>query len=123
MNPKYHSNEKESLKLIDEIVLPYVTEARQRLVKPNQKALAIFDVFKGQITDEGLIQYKDSNIEVVFIAANMTGLLTTKERKDIIISVWKSAGISQAIHVSSTNLVSLDFSDIDQRYYFQQYYF
>ena len=32
VNPKHHSNEKESLKLIDEIVLPYVTEARQRLV-------------------------------------------------------------------------------------------
>ena len=46
VNPKHYSNEKESLKLIDESVLPYVTEERQRLVKPNQKALVIFDVLK-----------------------------------------------------------------------------
>ena len=124
VNPKHYSNEKESLKVIDETVLPYVTEARQRLVKPNQKALAIFVVFKGQITDEVLSQYKNSNIEVVFVPASMTDLLTTKEGKDIIMSGWKSAGISQVIRTGSANLVSLDpFSDIDQRYYFQQYYF
>ena len=28
-----------------------------------------------QITDKALSQYKDSNIEVVFVSANMTGLL------------------------------------------------
>ena len=75
VNPKHCSNEKESLKLINEIILPYDTEERQRLFKSNQKALMIFDVFKGQITDKVLRQYKDSNIEVVFDPANMTGLL------------------------------------------------
>ena len=75
MNQKHYRNEKESLKLINEIVLPYVTEERQRLIKPNQKALVIFDVFKGQITDKVLSQYRDSNTEVVFVPANMTGLL------------------------------------------------
>ena len=75
MNQKHYRNEKESLKLINEIVLPYVTEERQRLIKPNQKALVIFDVFKGQITDKVLSRYKDSNIEVFFVPANMTGLL------------------------------------------------
>ena len=39
VNPKHYSNEKESLKLIDEIVLPYVTKERQRLVKRNQQLL------------------------------------------------------------------------------------
>ena len=73
--PKHYSNENESLKLIDKIVLSYVTKGRQRLVKPNQKALVIFDVFKGQIVDKVLSRYKDSNIEVVFVPANMTGLL------------------------------------------------
>ena len=75
VNPKHYSNEKESLKLIDEIVFPYVTEKRQRLLKPYQKALVIFDVFKGQIRDKVSSQYKDSNIEVVFVPANMAGLL------------------------------------------------
>ena len=73
VNPKHYSNEKKSLKLINEIVLPYVTEERQRLFQPNQKALVIYDVFKGQITDKVLSRYKDSNIEVVFLSANMTG--------------------------------------------------
>ena len=59
VNPKHYSNEKESLKLIDKIVLSYVTKGRQRLVKPNQKALVIFDVFKVQITDKVLSRYKD----------------------------------------------------------------
>ena len=75
VNPKHYSSQNESLKLLEEIVLLYVTEARQSLVKPNQKALVIFVVFKGQITDEVLRQYKDSNIEVVFVSANMVGLL------------------------------------------------
>ena len=35
----------------------------------------IFDVFKGQVTDKVLSQYKTSNIEVVLVPANMTGLL------------------------------------------------
>ena len=33
VNPKHYSNEKESLKLIDEIVLRYVTEERQSRIK------------------------------------------------------------------------------------------
>ena len=75
VNPKHYSNEKESLKLVDKIVLPYVTEEWQRLVKLNQKVLVIFDVLKGQITDKVLSRYKDSNIEVVFVPVNMTSLL------------------------------------------------
>ena len=55
--------------------MSYITEGQQRLVKPNQKAFVIFDDFKGQITDKVLRQYKDSNIEVVFVPANMTGFL------------------------------------------------
>ena len=75
VNPKHYSNEKESLKLVDKIVLPYVTEEWQRLVKLNQKVLVIFDVLKGQITDKVLSRYKDSNIEAVFVPVNMTSLL------------------------------------------------
>ena len=59
--------------------MPYVNSERQRLLKPNQKAIVIFDVFRGQITDDVLTQYKDNNIEVILsktiVPANMTGLL------------------------------------------------
>ena len=79
VNPKHYSNEKKwssmSKKLIYEIVLAYVTKERQRLVKPNQKALVLFDVSKGQTTDKVLSRYKDNNMNVVFVPTNMTGLL------------------------------------------------
>ena len=95
VNPKHYSNEKKSLsmskKLIYEIVLAYVTKERQRLVKPNQKALVLFDVSKGQTTDKVLSQYKDSNMEVVFVPTNMTAscnlltsLLTVMQREIVI---------------------------------------
>ena len=46
--------------------------------------------------------------------AELCNQMTTKEGKDIIMSSWKSAGISQAIRTGSANLVSLDpFIDID----------
>ena len=54
--------------------MPCANSERQRLLKPNQKAIVIFDVFRGQITDDVLTQYKDNNIEVVVVPANMTGL-------------------------------------------------
>ena len=46
--------------------------------------------------------------------AELCNQMTTKEGKDIIMSSWKLAGISQAIRTGSANLVSLDpFIDID----------
>lgn len=48
-NPKHWSNEEETLKLIDEVINPYV---RKELgLPPTQKSLMIWDVFKGQMTD------------------------------------------------------------------------
>ena len=52
VNKKHYSNEAKSIKLIEEITLPYVMEERKMLSKLDQAALVIFDVFRGQITDE-----------------------------------------------------------------------
>ena len=38
--------------MIKEIVLPYVNRQRQDLDKPNQAAILIMDVFRGQMTKE-----------------------------------------------------------------------
>ena len=46
---------------------------RERLNRPTQKALVIFDVFRGQITDKVLDHFKENNIATVFVPANMTG--------------------------------------------------
>ena len=48
---------------------------RERLNLPTQKALVIFDVFKGQITYKVLDHFKENNIATVFVPANMTGQL------------------------------------------------
>ena len=40
-------NEEKALKFIDEIILPHVQKARAKLRCGNQKALLIFNVFRG----------------------------------------------------------------------------
>ena len=71
----FYSNEQESIKLIDEIIIPYVNSERKIMQRPDQVALVIFDVFRGQITDAVMKKYKENNIVTVFVPANMTGLL------------------------------------------------
>ena len=49
-NPKHWSNEEETLKLINEIIAPYIFKKRAELkFSEEQKALLIWDVFRGQI--------------------------------------------------------------------------
>ena len=45
-NPKHFSNTAESLKLINEVIVPYVDEQRKTLGDANQAALLIIDVFR-----------------------------------------------------------------------------
>ena len=44
-NEKKYSNEKESLKLLDEFILSYIQQEQKNLGPENQKALIIYDVF------------------------------------------------------------------------------
>ena len=66
-NPKHYSNTEESLKLIDEILLPYINSQRKIIQNPNQEALLIMDVFRGQITDVVTDCLKENNIYVVLV--------------------------------------------------------
>ena len=61
VNKKHYSNEAESIKLTEEIILSYVKEERKRLSKPDQAALVISEVFRGQITDDVLNLFKKNN--------------------------------------------------------------
>ena len=45
VNKKHYSNEAKSIKLTEEITLPYVMEEQKRLSKLDQAALVIIDVF------------------------------------------------------------------------------
>ena len=73
-NPKHFSNTDESIKLIEEILLPYINDQRKALGKPEQTALLIMDVFRGQITDDVRNLLKQNNIHVVLVPDNMTQL-------------------------------------------------
>jgi len=49
-NEKHWSNEEETIKLIDTIIVPYIVRKRSKLNLPaTQKALVIWDVFKGRL--------------------------------------------------------------------------
>lgn len=72
-NPKHWSNEQETLKLINEIISPYVVKTRQKLkLKADQKALLVWDVFRGQMTAKVKEVLNSLNIECTYVPANMT---------------------------------------------------
>ena len=65
-NPKHYSNTAESIKLIKEIIIPYIEKERFSLKFPKtQPALLIMDVSRGQMTEDVLIVPKDNNILLV----------------------------------------------------------
>lgn len=72
-NPTHWSNEEETLKLVREIINPYIIKKRIELKLPEtQKALVIWDVFKGQMTPTVKRELQSLNIELVPVPANMT---------------------------------------------------
>ena len=60
-NKKNYSNEKESLKFLDEFILSYIQREQKNLGPKNQKTLIIYDVFCAQTTDKVLKLLDDSN--------------------------------------------------------------
>ena len=72
-NPKHFSNTDESLKFLKEIIKPCVEKQRELLkCSVDQKALVIMDVFTGQMTPAVLDAFKEENICIVNVPANMT---------------------------------------------------
>ena len=76
-NPHHWSNEVETVKLIDDIINPYVVQKRSELGLPStQKALMVWDVFKGQVTNTVKSRLDALNILLVPVLVNMTLFLT-----------------------------------------------
>ena len=74
VNKKHYTNEEESMKFIKKILVPYIESKRDQLNLPHQEALAIFDVFKGQVTQSVLDLLKKHNILFDFLPANMASI-------------------------------------------------
>ena len=73
VNQKHYSNEKEALKYLDEVIIPYVEAERERLgVGKKQAAQLIQDVFKDQMTAPVLKRLEDNNIVLTKVPANLT---------------------------------------------------
>ena len=73
-NEKHWDNEKKGLKMIEDIIVPYVTKEREKLCSHNQTALLIMDVFKGQLTNAALKKLEEHNILLTRVQGNMTHL-------------------------------------------------
>ena len=74
VNPKHYSDTLESIKIINEVIIPYVIAQREILRNPNQGALLICNVFRGQIIDEVTLHLLQGNIYFVTVPNNMTHL-------------------------------------------------
>ena len=75
VNEKYFSNSSESIKFLQEIIIPYVDKTRSNLSLPlDHLALLIFDVFRGQMTREMMDLLEENNILVSKVPPHMTHL-------------------------------------------------
>ena len=64
--PNHWSNEEKMKEYVNNIILPYVKQKRIELkLSPEHPALAIFDVFKGQVTEDIFSLLEENNIGVV----------------------------------------------------------
>ena len=70
------SNEHTMIDYVKKIIIPYVTETRIKLnLNADHPTLVLFDVFKGQCTEQVLQLLQDNNILYIFVPANTTDKL------------------------------------------------
>jgi len=75
-NPKHWSNEDETLRLIEEVLVPYVEKVKKEKSLPtSQKSLLLWDAFKAQSTQKVKDALAANQIESVMVPKNMTHLL------------------------------------------------
>ena len=75
-NPTHWSNEKETLRLLDEVIVPYIDEVKERKNLPeNQKCLLVWDAFKAQECPAVLRRLQEFQIITVQVPKNLTHLL------------------------------------------------
>ena len=73
VNPTHFSNTDESLKILQEIIIPYLEKQRNiSNLAFDHPALQILDVFKDQLTELVLNELKGHHILTYQVLANMT---------------------------------------------------
>ena len=72
-NPKHWSNENETLRLIEDVLVPYIAKINEEKFLPeSQKSLLLWDAFKAQLTQKVKDALATHNIELVMVPKNMT---------------------------------------------------
>ena len=71
MNEKNFSNCRESVKFLNEIIVPYIKNILESK-GPRQITLAMMDVFAGKITSDFKKVIQGTNISVTVVPVNMT---------------------------------------------------
>ena len=71
VNEKHFSNTSESIKLLNEIIVPYVQKEHESKDLGEKKPLVIMDVFTGQMTSAVKV-LEQNHILVTNVSANMT---------------------------------------------------
>ena len=75
-NPKYWSNENETLRLTEDVLVPYIAKIKEEKSLPeSQKSLLLWDAFRAQSTQKMKDALATHNIELVMVPKNMTHLL------------------------------------------------
>ena len=75
-NPKHWSNESETLRLIDEVLVPHIEKVKNEKSLPaSQQSLLLWDAFKAQLTQKVKDALSANQIESVMVPKNMTHLL------------------------------------------------
>lgn len=85
-NPNHWANEECTIRFIEKVILPYVKATRLKLGLPNQTAMVIFDVFRGQTTAAVCNILEENNLVYQHITSGCTDKLQPLD-----ISVNKSA--------------------------------
>ena len=74
-NPTHWSNEKETLRLLDEVIVPYIEVKERKNLPENQKCLLVWDAFKAQECPAVLRRLQEFQIITVQVPKNLTHLL------------------------------------------------
>ena len=72
-NQKHWSNETEKIRLIEDVLVPYIEEVKEeKFLPPSQKSLLLWDAFKAQSTPKVMDILSSYGIESVMVPRNMT---------------------------------------------------
>jgi hypothetical protein len=74
-SPNHWANEETTLCFIEKIIIPFINNVQSKVGTPEQKALVIFDVFRGQIGERVQALLEDNYIIPVLVPGNCTDLL------------------------------------------------